>query len=152
VLARCCGTLSASSLPHFEGKVCHGCNRATAPDATPLNYGHRLLAGAVIMHPYACHWCDPSSARLSIAIACQLSPLMQSFIVDSVVVVVVGPMTVRRLTRHRSGETEETPVPYHQWIGYEEVWPVIDSAPLGSSPETDELSPLHNSECFGRHS
>ena len=34
-------------MPHFEGKVCHGCNRATAPDATPLNYGHRLLAGAV---------------------------------------------------------------------------------------------------------
>ena len=78
--------------------------------------------------------------------------LTQSFIIDSVVVVGVGPMTVRHLTRHRSGETEETPVPYHQGIGYEEVWPVIDSAPLGSSPETEELSPLHNSECFGRHS
>ena len=57
-------TWSATSLPHFEGKVCYGCNRATAPDATPLNYGHRLLAGAVIMHCHACHWCDPSSATL----------------------------------------------------------------------------------------
>ena len=114
-------TWSATSLPHFEGAVCYGCNRATAPDATPLNYGHRLLAGAVIMHPYACHWCDPSSARLSIAIARQLSPLMQSFIVDSVVVVVARLLTARSLTRHRSGETEETPVPYHRLIGWEEV-------------------------------
>ena len=77
-------TWSASSLPHFEGAVCYGCNRATAPDATPLNYGDWLPAGAVSMHCHACHWCDPSSARLSIAIARQLS---QSFSVDSVVVI-----------------------------------------------------------------
>jgi hypothetical protein len=59
--------------------------------------------------------------------------LMQSFIVDSVVVVVARLLTARRLTRHRSGETEETPVPYHQLIGWEEVWRAMDSAPLGSS-------------------
>ena len=35
--------MPASSLPHFEGEFCHGCNRAFSPDATPLNYGDWLL-------------------------------------------------------------------------------------------------------------
>ena len=110
----CVGTLvldtwSGTSLPHFEGAVCYGCNRATAPDATPLNYGDWLPAGAVSMHCHACHWCDPSSARLSIAIARQLS---QSFSVDSDVVIasalVQRPLAVAYDT---SRETEETSVP-----------------------------------------
>jgi len=50
-------------------------------------------------------------------------------------------LTARRLTRHRSGETEETPVPYHHWIGWEEVWRAKDSAPLGSSLRDRSASP-----------
>ena len=92
------------------------------------------------MHTYACHWCDPSSARF---VATSTLQPTQSFTVDSDVVVVARLclLTARRLTRHRSRETEETPVPYHHWIGWEEVWRAKDSAPLGSSLRDRSASP-----------
>ena len=85
VWACCCGTLPASSLPHFEGELCHGCNRALSPDATPLNCGDSMPSGAALMHTYACHQCDPSSARF---VATSTLRPTQSFTVDSDVVVV----------------------------------------------------------------
>ena len=79
------GPLSDSSLPHFEGELCHGCNRALSPDATPLNCGDSMPSGAALMHTYACHQCDPSSARF---VATSTLRPTQSFTVDSDVVVV----------------------------------------------------------------
>ena len=77
---------------------------AKPPDAPPLNYGHRLLAGAVIMHCHACHWCDPSSARLLRVIAfksCSLSALM-------LLLFRFGSMTVGRCKRHMSRDGGNT--------------------------------------------
>ncbi len=130
----------------LKAKLATGATGQPHQNATPLNYGDWLPPA-----PFPCIAMHATGATHPLHVCCAArASTLQSFIVDSVVVVVVGPMTVRHLTRHRSGETEETPVPYHQGIGYEEVWPVIDSAPLGSSPETEELSPLHNSECIDR--
>ena len=120
-LSWCVGTLFRPLGPLHRCRIlkvmfCHGCNRATPPDAIPLNYGHRLLAGAVIMHGYACHWCDPSSARLLRVIAfksCSLSVLMLLLLLFR-----LGSMTVGRCKRHRSRDGGNTSaLPSKDWVG-----------------------------------